>query len=318
MTTAQAIAATETGPLSRHQVEGVRQAVRASRAKNTLRSYASGWRAWEAWSGANHCQAMPAGPMEVAAYLKHRAAQGAKVATVRAALAAIGAMHRFGGHPDPASHEIVRAAMKGLARQHAEPQRQAQGLTLEDAVRLVSTATMPRQRPGGKWETIGAANRRGKVDAAIVAVLFQGGLRRSEAAALTWGDIEAVEGGALIHVRTSKANQEGQETDVRFCKNGFARALLALRPTNARPEGSVFGNRNGQSIGRRFAAACKAAGLDGDYTGHSGRVGLAQELTRRGASTTETQLAGGWKTARMVARYSAGVAAEQGAVAKYL
>ena len=29
-------------------------------------------------------------------------------------------------------------------------------------------------------------------------------------------------------------------------------------------------------------------------------------------------LAGGWKTHRMVAHYSAGVAAEQGAVAKYL
>ena len=47
-------------------------------------------------------------------------------------------------------------------------------------------------------------------------------------------------------------------------------------------------------------------------------AGLASELTMRGASTTETMLAGGWKTARMVAHYSAGAAAEAGAVAKYL
>ena len=53
-------------------------------------------------------------------------------------------------------------------------------------------------------------------------------------------------------------------------------------------------------------------------TGHSGRVGLASELTARGASTTETMLAGGWKTARMAAHYAAGAIAEQGAVAKYL
>ena len=53
-------------------------------------------------------------------------------------------------------------------------------------------------------------------------------------------------------------------------------------------------------------------------TAHSGRVGLASELTAAGASTTETMLAGGWKTARMVAHYSAGASAERGAVAKYL
>ena len=47
-------------------------------------------------------------------------------------------------------------------------------------------------------------------------------------------------------------------------------------------------------------------------------MGLASELTRRGASVTETMLAGGWKTARMVARYSVGATAERGAVAKYL
>ena len=53
-------------------------------------------------------------------------------------------------------------------------------------------------------------------------------------------------------------------------------------------------------------------------TVHSGRVGLASELTAAGASTTETMLAGGWKTSRMVAHYSAGASAERGAVAKYL
>ena len=45
--------------------------------------------------------------------------------------------------------------------------------------------------------------------------------------------------------------------------------------------------------------------------------GQAQAITA-GVSTTETMLAGGWKTARMVAHYAAGATAEQGAVAKYL
>ena len=62
----------------------------------------------------------------------------------------------------------------------------------------------------------------------------------------------------------------------------------------------------------------RAPRIEAHLTAHSGRVGLASELTARGASTTEVMLAGNWRTARMVAHYSAGATAERGAVAKYL
>ena len=71
-------------------------------------------------------------------------------------------------------------------------------------------------------------------------------------------------------------------------------------------------------IGLRFTAAAAAAGLERRVTAHSGRVGLASELTSRGASTTAVMLAGNWKTSRMVAHYSAGASAERGAAARYL
>ena len=61
-------------------------------------------------------------------------------------------------------------------------------------------------------------------------------------------------------------------------------------------------------IQRRFTAAARAAGIEARLA-HSGRVGLASELTARGASTTEVMLAGNW-TARMVAHYSAGATAD--------
>ena len=69
-------------------------------------------------------------------------------------------------------------------------------------------------------------------------------------------------------------------------------------------------------VGLRFAAAARAAGVEARVTAHSGRVGLASELTSRGASTTDVMLAGNWKTFRMVAHYSAGATAERGAVAR--
>ena len=182
--------------------------------------------------------------------------------------------------------------------------------------------------PGAAWNRKRHAADRGATDRAIVAVLFQGGLRRSEAAALRWGDVQdAADGrGIVVYVRRSKTDQDGTAADVRYLKNGCAAALRQLRDrltvqrSGLRPDGTaqVLGGINGQSIARRLTAAASAAGIEGRITGHSGRVGLAVELTRRGAPEQATAKAGGWKSSRMVAHYAAAVAAEQGAVATYL
>ena len=80
-------------------------------------------------------------------------------------------------------------------------------------------------------ESAAVAAERGAVDHAIVALLFQGGLRRSEAAALTWADVQDATDGAgiLVRVRRSKTDQEGTATDVRYLKNACAAALRQLR-----------------------------------------------------------------------------------------
>ena len=178
-----------------------------------------------------------------------------------------------------------------------------------------------RPRVTGRGREAGAvAARRGALDTALAAVLFQGGLRRGDAAALEWRDVApaTTAGAILVTVRRSKTDQEGTAADVRYLKSGAAAAVLALRPADAAPHARVFGGLTPQQLGRRFTAAAAAAGLPGRLTAHSGRVGLASELTARGASTTAVMLAGAWKTARMVAHYSAGATAELGAVARYL
>ena len=83
------------------------------------------------------------------------------------------------------------------------------------------------------------------------------------------------------------------------------------------PGGSVVGLSVDQ-INHRFAAACAAAGLEGRRTSHGGPVGLAVELTARGASTHAIQLAGGWKDPAMVVRYAASVASRARAVGRYM
>ena len=223
----------------------------------------------------------------------------------------------------------MRRVLQGLTRQAAGRGRgQADPLTADDVAAIMATASLPR-RTGRGMESEAAAADRGAADRAIVAVLFQGGLRRSEAAALRWADVQdAADGrGIVVYVRRSKTDQDGTAADVRYLKRGCAAALrqplrdrITVQRSGLRPDGTapVLGGINGQSIARRLTAAASAAGIEGRITGHSGRVGLAVELTRRGAPEQATAKAGGWKSSRMVAHYAAAVAAEQGAVATYL
>ena len=141
------------------------------------------------------------------------------------------------------------------------------------------------------------------------------GMRRSEVSALRWADVvDATDGdGVLVTVRRSKTNQEGETNDIRFVKDGVARAIRTLRASMSPESGDRVVPLSAQIIGLRFTAAAQAAGVESRVTAHSGRIGLASELTSRGASTTDVMLAGNWKTSRMVAHYSAGATAERGA-----
>ena len=146
--------------------------------------------------------------------------------------------------------------------------------------------------------------RRGLEDIAICGLLFHGGLRRSEIAALKWQDVQPAEdcpGALLVRVRGSKTDQTAARADVRLVKDRYAAALESIRPRHSDPALPVFDGLSAQSIARRFTQAAKAAGIEGRITAHCGRVSLASELTRRGASAIDTMLAGGWTTSRMVA-----------------
>ena len=103
----------------------------------------------------------------------------------------------------------------------------------------------------------------------------------------------------MVRVRISKTNQEGEVNDVRFVKDGVGRALCTLRAaTSPEPVDRVV-PLSAQMVELRFTAAAQAAGVERRVTAHSGRVGLASELTSRGGSTTDVMLAGNWKTSRI-------------------
>ena len=225
---------------------------------------------------------------------------------------------KLAGQPNPSGERTARV-LAGYRRTAADRGRgQAGPFSASDLAAVLATCHRSRRRGHG-IESDEVAAERGRVDAVIAGLLFMAGMRRSEVSALRWSDVvDATDGdGVLVRVRTSKTNQEGEVNDVRFVKDGVARALRMLRvATSPEPADRVV-PLSAQMIGLRFTAAAQTAGVERRVTAHSGRVGLASELTSRGASTTDVMLAGNWKTSRMVAHYSAGATAERGAVARY-
>ena len=283
--------------------------------------YASAWRGFEAWTQARGALAMPASRALVSAYLAHLTEERRlSVATVKLHKAALAAVHKAHGHDDPTDNEAVRQIMKGIARAHGRPQKQAKPLTAEAlaAVKATARGRRPLGGPGNRQESTERASWRGLVDLALLATLRDGLLRRSEAAALTWGDIEfRDDGAALITLRRSKTDQEAEGV-VLYVGREAAQALLAIRPAQELldPGASVFGMTT-RHIGNRVRAAAQAAGLGEGYTGHSGRVGMAQDLVKSGVELPALMTAGRWKSSKMPARYTERQPADRGAVARY-
>ena len=174
--------------------------------------------------------------------------------------------------------EGVKTVLAGLARQgQAGAQKQARGISREDLAAIRATACSPRVGRGGKIETREQARERGQVDIALCCLMFDGMLRRSEAAVLTWEDIgRAADGSGRMTVRRSKTDQEG-EGKVLWISPATMDALAAIRRPSDTDSDPVFGLA-GQQISRRIAAACETAGLGQGFSGHSLRVGAAQAL----------------------------------------
>ena len=179
------------------------------------------------------------------------------------------------------------------------------------------TAVQPR-RCGRGFETAEQAAEQGKFDLALVAVLSDGGLRRSKAAALTWGYVQHWEDGSgRITVVRSKTDVEAQGATVAITPAAM-QALSAIRPTGGGGGEKVFGLSESQ-IARRVKAIARAAGLSDRefFSGHSGRLGMARRMAQNGAPTHEIERQGRWKQGGgMVGRYTRGESA--GSALRYL
>ena len=304
-------------PALRAADQGVADALESVLSDNTQRVYGTQWRLFNDWCDEIGLVSLPAEPLTVARYLAARANAGASIATIRLATSAISKAHEWAKLESPCRDPGVRASLKGWSRRLSKPQRQSGALTADVLAVIRLTAVQPRQRGRG-FETAGQAEERGRFDVALVVALSDAGLRRSEAAALTWGDVQRWDDGSgRITVVRSKTDAEAQGAVVAITPAAM-KALDAIRPDGVAGDAKVFGLSESQ-IARRVKAVARAAGLPDweNFSGHSGRVGMARRMAQNGAPTHEIERQGRWKQGGgMVGRYTRGESA--GSALRYL
>ena len=236
-------------------------------------------------------------------------------ASIRRFLSSIATFHKAAGLESPTHSMEVRMAMKRHTRAKGTRQRQAGPLNrpLVEKMLLAHEGTL-----------------RDKRDLALLAVAYDTLCRRSEIAAFTVGDFSfAEEGSGTVLVRRSKTDQEGAGS-VRYLAHDTVVTVKDWLNATGNPQDPKVAmfrgvNNSGQlgerisekGINRAFKRLAKRAGADARcVSGHSCRVGAAQDMVAAGLEIVEVMQSGGWKTPVMVARYSEKLSARRGAAAK--
>lgn len=264
----------------------------------TLRGYRNDLIVFKRWCAINNSDWLPASPDTIARFVDEEAPTKS-IATVKRRICAIQFAHRMSDFPSPISHSEVHLALRRAARAKRRRPQQALGLSAEMLDRIVDAC--PPTLAGLR-------------DAAMFRVGYDTLCRSSELVAMRVEHL-AVDLSS-IEVPRSKSDPFG-DGRIAYLSPATAECVEAwICATNLR-SGALFRGLHTRkvsnfaldtsSVRRRIKVAAKRGGLSREtvegLSGHSMRVGAAQDMMLLGIDTLAIMQAGGWQTHAVVARY---------------
>ena len=277
------------------------QRLEGAYAPATIKAYYTDIEAFVDWCGKEGLCPFPATKDMVCAFISD---QGHSMATstVRRRLYAIQKIHRLLRLSDPTQDEDINLAFRRVRRSKLSRPKQARGITARDLSKFMDTEP---DTP------IGLRNR------AMLALGYELLTRRSELIALKSDDLTWLDDGSVkVIIRRSKSDPfgmgrigytsretaslvqnwldwRGSKIDWLFCP------IYQNQPIN-RDLSTTTVKRIIKTAAKRTGYTCD---IVRDFSGHSLRVGAAQELLSRGFDTVSIMRAGGWKSVGVLARY---------------
>ncbi|MHB1110188.1 MAG: tyrosine-type recombinase/integrase [Devosia sp.] len=268
---------------------------------HTLRGYRTDFGSFANWCAAHDQVALPTTPLVVASYLAAETAR-LKPSTLKRKLAGIRKIHRLHEHRDPTDHFEVDLALRRARRLKPQRPKQALGITASLRDQLMAACN---------------DDLTGLRDRALIAVGFDTLCRRGEIVALQAEDLEPNHFGALsILVRRAKNDPEGtgriahlSSPTVKVVEAWLSAARITSGPLFRPIYCNIPIDRHltPMTVTRVLKKLAASAQLDATtvekISGHSLRVGAAQQLVMNGVQLLPIMRAGGWRSMNIVARY---------------
>lgn len=320
-------------------------------AENSRRAFATDLRAWRTFRARRSQTLLPAGAIDVRDFVRAQARAGLKASSIARQLASIAILHDLAGHtPSPTRDRVVSGEMKGIRREQGlagrGQRRQARPLRLKGDVGDLAADTPLPLSIAALLTTLDLATAAGARDAVLLWLGTDLGRRRSEYTAMNVGDVApAGDGSGTMQIRRSKTDQAGEGRAKYLSAEAMAAidAWLTIRAQSGAPPlpsaplltsvdrfDRIGGRLSDDGIrdvllritrrGLRqlqpnlddAAIAAQCVGI----SGHSLRVGFAQDLTAAGEGLAAICQAADWSSPTMPTRYAEALAARSGAVAR--
>jgi integrase len=283
------------------QISSAFKRLEGAYAPNTIKSYYADVSQFVDWCDAKDFSTFPLDDGVLVEFIEaHQFTL--KYATVRRKLAALRRINSLLDYPDVAHSQGFHLALRRMRRGQSAERRQARGINEDLLLRMI--AAQPRTLTGTR-------NR------ALLSLGYDFLARRSELTALEVGDIKFSEGGGLrAIIRRSKGDQFGRGRLV-YGSRRSAKHLNAWLKCLPEGGGLLFRAVSGCKVldrplcGRSVSnivklSVVKARGArprECEVSGHSLRVGAAQDLLVRGHDISAIMRAGGWDSVRVVSNY---------------
>jgi site-specific recombinase XerD len=271
-------------------------------APSTIRAYKANIERFITFSENHNQCALPADSQCVTTYIKELSDGRLKSASIRIAIASISAIHRLNQFDDPTTHPDVRIEMRRMHRKLGRESKQALGINMKTLEAMLNSADN---------SIIGLRDR------ALILIAYSGMCRRSELISLRVEDINYDNENTMkIKLRRSKTDQDGLGRWLHI-NNEAQKAIEDWLEASEIVSGKLFrgvrrGNQlsedlNSSQINRIYKKLARrshiSAELIKNISGHSMRVGAAQDLLITGASFPVIMQRGRWGKTDTVMRY---------------
>jgi site-specific recombinase XerD len=288
--------------IARNELYDLLAHIEGAYAPNTLRAYKADMLEFISYCEANDECALPTSPSTISNFLLQTIQQGIKSSTIRRKVSSISAIHRLSNLTDPTKHPEVKIAQRKIYRKLGTRFDQAHPINRPLLERMVAVC---------------ASDLRGLRDRALLMVAYDSMRRRAELVSLRIEDIEGLSNGeASVLLRKNKTDQHGTGKWIHLSPE-TARALqdwlLEARITSGyifrgvRGPYTILPSLSESRIPRIFKSLAKRANLNAktvrSISGHSMRVGGAQDLLSGGTSLAQIMVKGGWAKTDTVMRY---------------